>query len=83
MACTGHEPAAGFDIFKLHTSFSDSVPQATGLTAIFSKPGSETGHHEQVTASQSMGADQAKHQGAGSLGHKDERVGFAVIFEGM
>lgn len=51
-----------------------------GLTAIFSKPGNETGHQEQVTASQGIGANQAKH-GVGRLGHKEERISFAAIFE--
>lgn len=53
-----------------------------GLTAILSKPGNETGHQEQVTASQGTGANQAKH-GVGSLGHKEEPISFAAIFEEM
>lgn len=56
--------------------------KAMGLTAIFSKPGNETGHQEQVTTSQGIGANQAKH-GVGSLGHKEERISFAAIFEEM
>ena len=35
--------------------------QATDLTAIFSKPGSETGHQEQMTTSHNINANQAKH----------------------
>lgn len=79
MACTGHEPA-GFDISKLHTSFSDSVPKQRASLPFSEKPGNETGHQEQVTASQGIGANQAKH-GVGRLGHKEERISFAVIFE--
>lgn len=54
--------------------------KAMGLTAIFSKPGNETGHQEQVTASQGTGANQAKH-GVGSLGPKEECISFAAIVE--
>lgn len=77
MACTRHVPA-GFDIFKLHTSLSDSVPKQWASLPSSQKPGNETGHEEQVTASQGIGANQAKHA-VGSLGHKEERIPFAAL----
>lgn len=59
MACTGHE-AAGFDILKLHTSFSDTACPSNRPHCHYSKPGNETGHQEQMTTSQSISANQAK-----------------------
>lgn len=46
-----------------HFPSSDSVPRQWASLPSSQKPGNETGHSEQVTASQGIGANQAKHAG--------------------